>query len=362
MMPPGQGSAFVDRLTGTLLGTALGDALGIAMEGLTPAVIARRFPEAGQRFYLLGRTGFVSDDTEQSALVAQCLARYPHDSQKCASAFRKALFAWFGRLPWGVGLATIRACGRIATGRQITGVQSAGNGAAMRSAIVGVFFADDPRLRHDFGRALAEVTHLDSRAIDAALYVAEVAAHLAGQHDASDGSVSPAGKACSRRQGLTRARQVISDTILGDAVDRAFDIADSEPDLYTAAKVLGTSGYAVHTAAFATYCFIRSGDDSLTDISAAIHAGGDTDSIAAIVGAWSGALHGERGLPTDLVRRMHDGPFGPTHLRRLGHSLATARSPEAVPVPQFSATAAMARNLSLYPVVLAHGLRRLIPL
>lgn len=102
--------ATAERLARTLLGTALGDALGLAAEGMSARAIARRFGRV-ERFHLLGRTGYVSDDTEQSALVAQSLARHPGDLERCVRAFRRSLFGWFCRLPWGVGRATVRACG-----------------------------------------------------------------------------------------------------------------------------------------------------------------------------------------------------------------------------------------------------------
>ena len=161
-MPTGVTS---DRLAGTLLGTALGDALGLPCEGMSARSIARRFGRV-DRFRLLGKTGFVSDDTEQSALVAQSLARYPDDVDAFVRAFRRALFGWFCRLPWGIGLATLRSCVRMGLGVSPSGVVSAGNGAAMRAAIVGVFFHDLPEQRHEFGRALAQVTHRDERAIE----------------------------------------------------------------------------------------------------------------------------------------------------------------------------------------------------
>src|SRR5215813_11728971 len=97
-----------DRLAGTLLGTALGDALGLATEGMSARAIARRFGRV-ERFHLFGHTGFVSDDAEQAALVAQSLARYPDDVELCVRAFRRSLLGWFTRLPWGIGRATLRA-------------------------------------------------------------------------------------------------------------------------------------------------------------------------------------------------------------------------------------------------------------
>ena len=97
-----------DRVAATLLGTALGDALGLPCEGMSARRIARRFGRL-DRYRLLGRTGYVSDDTEQSALVAQSLAKFPTDPDRCARAFRRSLVGWFWRLPWGVGLATVTA-------------------------------------------------------------------------------------------------------------------------------------------------------------------------------------------------------------------------------------------------------------
>ena len=78
-----------DRLAGTLLGVALGDALGLPCEGMSAVSIARRFGTV-DRFRLLGRTGFVSDDTEQTALIAQSLVRHPRDPDACVRAFRLA--------------------------------------------------------------------------------------------------------------------------------------------------------------------------------------------------------------------------------------------------------------------------------
>jgi ADP-ribosyl-[dinitrogen reductase] hydrolase len=131
-----------ERLRGVLLGTAVGDALGLPMEGMSAPAIARSFPRLN-RFQLLGRRGFVSDDTEQSALVAESLLRAQGSRPAFERAFRRALLGWFLRLPWGIGWGTLRACARIALGLQQSGVSSAGNGAAMRAAVVGVALRED---------------------------------------------------------------------------------------------------------------------------------------------------------------------------------------------------------------------------
>lgn len=336
-------------LTGTLLGTALGDALGLPCEGMTGRAIARRFGVV-DRFRLLGRTGFVSDDTEQAALVAQALVRHPDDPDACTRAFRRSLLGWFCRLPWGVGRATVRSCIRIVLGLEPSGVASAGNGSAMRASIVGVFFHDRPDQRRRFGRAIAEVTHRDRRAVEGALYVAELAAVCAR------GSAGP-----SRSERVVEARSVVENPELAEAIDRAIRLASRGAMVAEAAEACGTTGFVVSTTAFATFCFLRHGDDPMTALREAIGAGGDTDSIGAILGSWLGALHGEAGLPGHLIDRIHDGPFGPTHLRALAACLAGRLEGRVAPCPRYSPAAALIRNLALYPVILGHGFRRLLP-
>lgn len=339
-----------DRLLGSLLGTALGDALGLCCEGMSARAIARRFGRVG-RFHLLGRTGYVSDDTEQSALVAQCLAHHPRDPAAFRRRFRRALLGWFLRLPFGIGLATLRACCRILVGLSRSGVASAGNGAAMRAAVVGVFFRDDPAARREVGATLAQVTHVDPRAVEGALYVAEVAAAAAR---------SPAGAAPA--ECLQAGAAVVTEPSLLSALSAARALAERGAPTSEAAEALGNTGFILHTAALASFCFQRFGADPLAALQEVISAGGDTDSIGAIVGAWAGALHGAAGLPAELVAQIHDGPFGPTHLRALAADLEAARAGRPLAPARYSVLAALLRNLLLYPVVLGHGLRRLLPL
>lgn len=329
-----------NRVTSTLLGTAYGDALGLAAEGMSPKAIARRWGRV-ERFHLLGRWGFVSDDTEQSALVAQSMARCPGDLDAATRDFRRALLGWFLRLPWGIGLATLRACVRIALGLRRSGVASAGNGAAMRAAVIGAAL-DDPAQRRLWSDRFAEVTHTDPRAVQGARFVAEVAAR------ARDGSSAEV---------LRAALAVVEQPALREAVAAALSLAARDAGPEAVVKALGHTGFVVHTVGLASYAFVRWGDAPLRSVQGVIAFGGDTDSIAAIVGAWAGARHGAAWIPAEHLAAMHDGPFGPTHLRALGADVSAGRGLRA----RYNPVAAMIRNLLLYPVVLAHGFRRLVP-
>lgn len=331
-----------DRVAGALLGVALGDALGLPFEGLS-ALRVRRRAGTFDRFRLLGRTGYVSDDTEQTALLAEALAGGGGQAA-ILRRFRRSMIGWLARLPFGIGFSTLRACTRMALGCSSPGVRSAGNGAMMRAGIVGAHLASAPSLRREIGRAVAALTHTDPRGVEAALYVAEVSARAV----VSASSADP--------HALVRsARSELEEPATAQAVDRALELAADSISVEEAAEALGNTGFAVHSAGLATFCFVRFGASPMRAIEAAIRAGGDTDTHAAIVGGWVGALHGASALPRPLLDAIHDGPFGPTHLASLAASLATG-----APVPRWSPLAALARNLALYPVILAHGFSRLL--
>jgi len=326
------------RLEGCLLGCAVGDALGLPCEGLSPATIAQRFMPL-DRYRLLGRAGFVSDDTEQSALVVQALCKahvrggVDVDAAPLADhvvrAFRWSLLGWFWRLPFGIGLATLRAGLKLTLGLRRSGVASAGNGAAMRSMPLGAAIRDRG-VRHAVARALAAVTHTDERAIAAAIFVADVAA------------------------GDDEALANVHEPALRAALERASDLSERSASVADAASALGTTGFVLHSVPFAWFCFVRFGV-SFDAVRAAIEGGGDTDTNAAIVGGWVGALRPSE-VPQQLVDALVGGPFGPRHLRALARASADGTAP-----PPWWWPVALARNLALYPVILAHGVRRIIP-
>ncbi len=327
------------RVEGCLLGTAVGDALGLPCEGLKPGRIARRFMPL-DRYRLFGRLGFVSDDTEQSALVAAAIARgrvvanddVVVDIDEIVRDFRLALLGWFWRMPFGVGLATVRAALKLSFGLKNSGVSSAGNGAAMRSAVIGaVFFGPRHRAtRRALAEALARVTHTDERAVEAAVFVA----HVAG--------------------GDEHALADVKSAELSAALNKASDLADANASVADAAAAIGTSGFVMHSVPFAWFCLCRFGF-SFDAVTAAIEGGGDTDTNAAIVGGWVGG-QSPTVLPPQLVADLIGGPFGPWHLRAIAASVSARQRP-----PRYLWPLALLRNLSLYPVILVHGFRRLLP-
>ena len=86
----------------------------------------------------------VSDDTEHTCLVAQALCAAPTDADRFARHLARGLRWWLLGLPAGIGSATLRATLKLWLGfpPARSGVFSAGNGPAMRSAILGAAMDD----------------------------------------------------------------------------------------------------------------------------------------------------------------------------------------------------------------------------
>lgn len=175
--PTKTASDLHQRFSGLLLGTAVGDALGLPAEGLSRKRIDRRWHGVWQHRFILGH-GLCSDDTEHTFFVAQALLSHPNDPVAFQRCLALKLRLWLLGLPAGIGLATLRAILKLWLGfpASRSGVYSAGNGPAMRSAIIGAYFFDDAAKRKEFVSAATWLTHTDPKAEVAGLAVAEAAA------------------------------------------------------------------------------------------------------------------------------------------------------------------------------------------
>ena len=280
--------ATLDRISGTLLGTALGDALGLASEGMSARAIARRFGRV-DRFHRIGRTGFVSDDTDRPRSwpnAWRSIRTMPYSSR-----VPSVVLCWAGSAvcpgAWDVDHPSLRRIGpgpapqRGHVGRERGRDAGGDRRSLLRST------ADPTR---EVRSVLAEVTAA-TPAQWKAPYVAELAAALPR---------SPPGtrpEVCQEQ-----ARHCVTLPALGEAIDLGPGLGPSGMSTRDAALRCGTSGFVVHSVSFATFGLLRYGSDPLLALTEVINAGGDTDLNGAILGSWLGALHGEAALPQGLMR------------------------------------------------------------
>ncbi len=87
------------------------------------------------------------------------------------------------------------------------------------------------------------------------------------------------------------------------------------------AQSLGIGVEAHLSVPSACYIAITYSPDFCDAIRAAISLGGDTDTIAGMVGAIVGAHVGEKGLPVQWIEQLEDGPRGRSFTRSLADRL-----------------------------------------
>lgn len=354
MALPVPNTRLSERFAGVILGTAVGDALGLPAEGLSRDRIWRKWRGEWRHRFFFGH-GMVSDDTEHTLFVAQALLAHPDDVDAFQRCLAWKLRLWLLGVPAGIGLATLRAILKLWLGfsPKRSGVPSAGNGPAMRSAIIGAYFADDPKSRLVYVQASTRLTHTDPRAEIAAVAVAEAAAWAINQNvPASEFLARLPAPECDN--GWPELREKLS-----AALTNQMSVQDFAASL---GLQRGVSGYAYHTVPVALFSALRHGDDFRQALQSALDCGGDTDTVGAIVGAIAGARLGRQGIPPDLISGIWEWPRSISVMERVAARLAEQKQTDSALGPiRYFWPGLVLRNVLFILVVLVHGFRRLAP-
>ncbi|MER5730415.1 ADP-ribosylglycohydrolase family protein [Streptomyces sp. NPDC002138] len=272
------------RAMASLRGLALGDALGsqFFVPVNYPLLKRRELPPGPWQW---------TDDTEMACSVAAVLADHGRIDQD-ALALSFADHHDFDR---GYGPAVNRMLRLVREGQDwrelasalFNGQGSWGNGAAMRIAPLGAWYADDPEQATHQAEISAYTTHQHREAVCGAMAVAAAAALAA----------APAG-APTPGQLLDGVIALVPRSAVGAGLRRARDMLDYA-DATTVAAVLGcgrrTSAH--DTVPFALWSAARSLDDYERAFWTTAQVGGDVDTTCAIVGGVLGA-RGDEVLPT----------------------------------------------------------------
>lgn len=305
-------SARIDRFQGGLVGSAIGDAVGELAFGALSAEHLEECIGNGTLHY--------TDDTAMALAIAEVLER---DGDLGAERLGAAFATRYRQEPWrGYGpgapsiFRTVQDTGcsfEEAARRSYGGQGSFGNGAAMRVAPVGLFYAGSSELEAK-ARLSALPTHAHPVAADGAAVLAwaigTVSRLGAGQpllRDALlDGMAAVAQTALFRNQLAALARHLA---------------AASPPE--TAILELGWSQRADESVPFALFAFFTHPDDFAACVHCAVLHGGDCDTLGAMAGALSGARLGHGALP----RPWRDQLENATMIAQLASRLA-ALAPE----------------------------------
>ena len=336
-------------IEGCLMGCAVGDSVCLPYEGISPRRLVKwvRFPLRHR--FILGR-GMVSDDTDHSLFVAQSLARSPNDPERFAHLLAWRFRLWLLCIPAGIGLATLKSILRLWFGKSPfgSGVFSAGNGAAMRSAIIGVIHCNDDYLRREISKASSAITHSDPKAQFGAQSVADLAALLTRTFS---------------RPTVPELEKLLLETGEGEGWREAVSLTINACKSGVIEKAVtleglkhGVSGYILHTLPVAVAAWYINFGDFRKTIETVVKLGGDTDTVAAIAGSLAGVTCGRKGIPEEWIARIIDRPHSVEYIEKLAATLSEGRQCNT----GFSWWL-LPRGILFTAIVLVHGLRRLLP-
>lgn len=320
MAPPPLPASFdFARIEGMLLGLAIGDALGNTTEGQRPD--KRRAGHGEIRDYLPnyyadGRAvGLPSDDSQMAFwTLEQLLSDDGLNPEHVANRFCE------GRI-FGMG-GTVQEFIRAHQDEKLPwyrcGQPSAGNGALMRIAPVLLphLRSPSPDLWAD-AALLAMITHNDATSTSACLAFVHMLWELLRMD-------SPPPRRWWLDTYVTTAQELEGETRLkprGGVFENRYEgplwrfVAEKLPaadeeglSTLAACNQWYSAAYLLETVPSALYIVMRYGHDPEEAIVRAVNDTKDNDTVAAIVGAAVGALHGKDGLP----QRWLDGLLGRT--------------------------------------------------
>jgi ADP-ribosylglycohydrolase len=272
-------------MSATLLGGAIGDALGVPFEtklvNYQPLIDWDGLTYLGSEHHKL-LPGQYSDDTQMSIMVAESLIKNSgFNPDDLAKRYEEWFFSGTAR---GWGKTTMMAVTNLQNGKHwsesgIAG--SLGNGTAMRAAPFGIYFRNDLKALVNLVKIDSAITHVSEDAEAGAIAIALAAAY------AINGDTEDL---------LTKIHGQLPDSKLKNIVFSLDSLIDSpyiEPS--QALQILGTKANVKETVPSALYCFLKF-DNYHDAVLAAIKAGGDTDTTAAIVGALFGSKLGANGI------------------------------------------------------------------
>lgn len=284
--------ADIGRYRGCLLGLALGDTLGAPHEGGPLERLVWR---------LIGRTrGRMrhTDDTAMALELAQSLLdRQGLDPDDVA---RRHAAGYHWSRGYGPGAARVLKAIRAGrpwpdASRRVHPEGSWGNGAAMRAAVIGLYWPEDPEQRAQMADAAARITHAHPLGRDGARAMAEAVACALSDTPNDELLRMVAARVGSDWQPrLQRARQWLAD-------GKRLEPAEIRRDL-------GNGMAALDSVVTALYLALSHREDDFGNLlGAAIALRGDVDTIAAMACAVWGALRGEAALPINGIAVLEAG-------------------------------------------------------
>lgn len=285
----------MERAKGILFGLAIGDALGYPTEFMTLGEIKARYGSQG--ISDLPEPALFSDDTQMTVAIAEALIEAgDRDIETLMASVRKHFVAWLhspenNRAPGRTCLQGVRNLEKGLHWSRSGIAESKGCGSAMRAATIGYFCQHHPERLRQIAHATGICTHGHPTA-DAACIATAYLVKLILDGESPEVLIDrvlefTAGMSDEFRRAILKVRECLPP-------------ADEEKAL----SFLGEGWVAEEAVALALSCFLRYPDDYRAAVLRGANTNGDSDTVACIAGALTGARVGSKGIPAGWIQRI----------------------------------------------------------
>lgn len=303
---------LTDKIFGSLLGLVLGDAIGARFEGLPPEQLRSQFTDKNAALeYSIGRDSLrYTDDGQMALVLAEYLTENSQiDANDLMRCFVQAYEPWRG---YGRGARVLIEAFRDEADYEFMAEHifpggSMGNGGAMRSAPVGLRFANDEERIWNEAKQAAWPTHRHELGIEGAQIIAVATAFAT-----KSAHIDPENLAAA----LLRKCET---TVFQNRLEKLAKVKSSE-DI----EQFGNGIEAHESVVTSLACFALYPSDYRQAIATAIWNGGDTDTIAAMTGALVGAHIGSEFASDFPLNCLEEGQEFIDYLRDLSKGLFNA--------------------------------------
>jgi len=284
------------KFSGCLVGAAIGDGLGSCQEG-KGMTESEKVESLVEKLKQLTYT----DDTHMTIGVTESLlASKGLNGKHMAQTFLRNYEAE----PWrGYGPGPLRIFRMIKNGepwnsaaRKLYNGGSLGNGSAMRVAPIGLLYSSDPTELREIAYQSSSITHSHELGREgAALQACAVALALDTSSD----------EEINQKDYLLRLQDFAQNRLYEEKVAQIRELLD-EQDKARVVTVLGNGIEALRSVPTAIYSFLKQPRSYRDTVIYAISLGGDTDTIASMAGAISGAYLGIEAIPGEWRAKLEN--------------------------------------------------------
>lgn len=299
-----------DRVEGVLLGTAAGDALGAPYEFGPPRGPHLDVAMVGGGVW---EPGEWTDDTSMAIAIAEVAATGVDLREPEAQDHIVARWYEWSLTAKDVGIQTRSVLTAAARGGPVTAARArrestalhertgrtAGNGSLMRTAPVAVAYLHDEDAMVEAARAISELTHADPDAGDACVLWCSAIRHavLTGALDARIGL-----------HHIDEARRSLWEERLDAAEENTPSSFANNGWVVAALQAAWSAISTTEVPADDPAAGVFRADHLRLALDAAVRAGDDTDTVAAIAGGLLGAAYGASAVPVQWRALLHGWP------------------------------------------------------